>query len=132
MSDETREPTRHDEVTYMDDIVPRLLILRILAWTVIISVALCVVAYLLWVLRVGQLRPSRKFPEQHLGPPHVVADIRQAPFEVPEPVPALEERQRVLLDTYGWVDRAHGVVRIPVRRAADLLLQQARAKPVRP
>ena len=121
---------KHEEVTYMDDIVPRLLVLRVVAWTVIISVVLCVVAYLLLHLRIGQLRPSRRFPEKYLGPPHVVANIRQAPFEMPQPVPDLKESQRVRIDSYGWVDRKNGVVHIPVNRAIELMLQQARQPPV--
>lgn len=127
------EPERHDEVTFMEDIVPHVFVLRIVAWTVIIAVSLCVVAYLLLRLRESQLRPSMAFPEQHLGPPHVVAEVRQAPFEVGRPVPELKERQRVLLHSYGWVDRPHGVIRIPVDRAIDLLLQQTKAaRPVAP
>jgi hypothetical protein len=129
MADDEKPDEKHEEVTYMDDIVPRLLILRILAWTVIISVVLCVIAYLLLKLREHQLRPSGRFPEQYLGPPHMVANVRETPFELPQPVPGLVERQRVLLRSYGWVDRAHGVVRIPVNRAVDLMLRQAQAKP---
>jgi len=30
----------------------------------------------------------------------------------------------VLLNNYGWVDRNHGIVRIPIDRAIDLLAQQ--------
>ena len=34
------------------------------------------------------------------------------------------------LDSYGWIDQAHGVVRIPITRAMSLLLN--RGFPVRP
>ena len=34
---------------------------------------------------------------------------------------ALREQKRTLLSEYRWVDRAHGVVRIPIERAMDLL-----------
>ncbi len=33
-------------------------------------------------------------------------------------------RQRELLDTYGWVDRAHGIARIPIEEAMRRLAQQ--------
>jgi hypothetical protein len=59
----------------------------------------------------------------------VVAAVRQAPFEMPVPVPELKQRQRVLLQSYGWVDRQRGVVHIPVKRAIDLVLEQAQGQP---
>ncbi len=33
-------------------------------------------------------------------------------------------QQRKILDSYGWVNRKDGVVRIPIQRAMDVLLQQ--------
>ncbi len=34
------------------------------------------------------------------------------------------EKQREILDSYGWVNRKNGVVRIPIQRAMNILLQQ--------
>lgn len=34
------------------------------------------------------------------------------------------KEQHQLLDSYGWVDRKNGVVRIPIQRAMTILLQQ--------
>jgi hypothetical protein len=36
----------------------------------------------------------------------------------------LREHERSILDTYGWVDREHGVVRVPIDRAIDLLAER--------
>ncbi|HWA87742.1 MAG TPA: hypothetical protein VG710_16045 [Opitutus sp.] len=33
------------------------------------------------------------------------------------------------LDTYGWIDREHGIVRIPIDRAMDLLAHEAATHP---
>lgn len=41
----------------------------------------------------------------------------------------LRAREDTELDTYGWVDRSHGVVRIPIARAMDLIV--ARGLPTR-
>jgi hypothetical protein len=74
---------------------------------------------------------------QTLGPP-------ASPFEnvrVLPPNPKLQvepraelegyrEADRELLTTYGWVDKHNGVVRIPIDRAMDLILQ--RGLPARP
>lgn len=36
----------------------------------------------------------------------------------------LQEKDRKILRTYAWVDRDHRVVRIPIERAIDTVLQQ--------
>jgi hypothetical protein len=75
---------------------------------------------------------------QTLGPP-------ASPFAQGRPMPApgqpllqaaprqdllhAVEQQQQLLTTYGWVDQKAGVVRVPIDRAMDLLLQ--RGLPVR-
>ncbi len=38
--------------------------------------------------------------------------------------PTTHEQQRQLLERYGWVDRARGVVRIPIERAMRLTLEE--------
>ena len=43
---------------------------------------------------------------------------------------ALRARENAELNSYGWVDRPHGVVRIPIERAMDLII--ARGLPARP
>jgi hypothetical protein len=120
------EPTSHDdderEVTYMDDIVPRALVLRVLAFTVVIGVSLCVIAYFILVANERALRPGRKFPERWLPAPHEVAHVRQEPFAPATPASTIADDERVLLRSYGWVDRQKRIVRIPVDRAAELLL----------
>jgi hypothetical protein len=65
---------------------------------------------------------------QDIAPPPVFSTA-------PPPGPQLEvdpaadlarvrSREEALLDSYDWVDRQHGIVRIPIDRAMDLLLQQ--------
>jgi len=54
-------------------------------------------------------------------------DARRLPpeprLEVSEPtdLAAMRAAEDQILDTYGWVDRQHGIVRIPIERAMDLL-----------
>ena len=35
---------------------------------------------------------------------------------------SLRQQQADQLNSYGWIDKSHGVVRIPIERAMDLLL----------
>jgi len=68
---------------------------------------------------------------QSLGPPaSPFENVRALP---PRPVlqvtPARDlhqylDRQKAVLNSYGWVDQKAGVVRIPIDRAMDLLLQK--------
>jgi hypothetical protein len=121
------EPERHDDVTYMPDLVPRGFVLRLLIAMIAISIVLCVVAYLLLRMRESALRPGRAFPEAKLGAPRQVSGLREAPFAESPSRPLLQERQRILVNSYGWVDRQKRVVHIPVKRAMELELQRAAA-----
>lgn len=65
-----------------------------------------------------------------LGPAPIPLASRPLPPEPrlqPKPEVDLQrylDEQKVELNTYGWVDRRAGVVRIPIERAMQLLLQQ--------
>jgi hypothetical protein len=63
-------------------------------------------------------------------PPSPLADVRQIP---PEPrlqvsgaadLAAFRAKEEAELKSYGWIDRNAGIVRIPIDRAMDLLLQR--------
>jgi hypothetical protein len=65
--------------------------------------------------------------------------LLQVPQSIPEPrlqmnpmqdYKVFRAKEQELLASYGWVDRANGVVRIPVDRALDLVAQ--RGLPKRP
>lgn len=43
--------------------------------------------------------------------------------------PALDREDDVHLHSYGWIDRTHGVVRIPIDRAMDRLVQESPPTP---
>ena len=86
-----------------------------------------------WLLgyfgRVQPLGPSAtpfQRPEERQLPPLPRLQV--------EPVLELNEarnQQRSELDTYGWVDRSHGIVHIPIDRAMDLILERG-GLPARP
>ena len=128
MSESTSPDEEHPAVTYMDDAVPRALVLRILVATFVIGGALCAFAYFLLVVNERALRPGRAFPERDLPAPREIANVRQEPFSPATPSSTLVDDERVLLRSYGWVDPKKRIVRIPVERAAELLLEQARQK----
>jgi hypothetical protein len=60
-----------------------------------------------------------------------LAPINPPPTQMPSPplqsapaldLQALRAEKHALLSSYAWIDRAHGVVRIPIERAMSLLI----------
>lgn len=70
-----------------------------------------------------QVAPATAFGQV----PEEVNHIEQVLFA--NRAPGLEDRafEQTLLGTYGWVDREARLVRIPIDRAMELYVQQARA-----
>ena len=66
----------------------------------------------------SNLRPSNLPPEPRL---------QTAPVQDLREIRAAEDK---ILNSYGWVDQQHGVVRVPIARSIDLLAQ--RGLPSRP
>jgi hypothetical protein len=56
---------------------------------------------------------ARTLPPEPRLQVHPVADLNQ-----------MRESQNEILNSYGWVDRANGTVRIPIDRAMEMLLQR--------
>jgi len=99
------------------------------------GLVLGVILFLIFVAMAGTFYFFAK--EQKLGPPATpFEEVRTLP-----PLPRLQvdpkmelkqyrDSQREMLNSYGWVDRPGGVVRIPIDRAMELVI--ARGLPVRP
>jgi hypothetical protein len=62
------------------------------------------------------LKPLNRFPQPNLEIDDGHADLA-----------ALHSAQADLLNSYGWVDRSNGLVRIPINRALDLIVQRGLA-----
>jgi hypothetical protein len=60
------------------------------------------------------------------APPNVaptqIQGIHQTPIERERHGLELREAQQLWLEKYGWVDREHGIARIPIERAIDLVV----------
>lgn len=126
------EEPENSAVYNLPDQLPQTAILRWMLAAVMITVALCFATYLYTRLRMLQLRPSGVFPEQHLAPPHEVAHVRQEVFSLPHPKPTILDRDRALLNSAGWVDRARGVVRVPIDVAIEVTAARAQAQGASP
>jgi hypothetical protein len=65
--------------------------------------------------------PASPFANQRELPPPGVPRLQAAP---PLELDQYREQQEKLLQSYGWVDQSTGIVRIPIDRAMDLLIQR--------
>ena len=69
-------------------------------------------------------------PESVSPPPALVETSRTLPpgprlqVNAPKDLANYLKQQQQTLDTYGWVDQKAGVVRVPIDRAMDLLLEK--------
>ncbi len=93
---------------------------------IFVAVVVHVAVWLLYVLFAGQenrAQPPREFPraieEQNRLPPE--PRLQTSPRE---DLRDLRTQEDVILNSYGWVDRNNGVVRIPITEAMKLTLQR--------
>lgn len=121
------ETERHDEPRRFDAEIERGSILRLGAGLAVVTV---IAMALMWLLLRGFERHATK-----TAPPSPVlaSEIRAATAQGPpgpqlQPNPyaemaAMRAEEEALLDSYGWVDRSQGLVRVPIDRAMELLLE---------
>ena len=96
------------------------------------GIGLAVAAVLIHVAMWGLFRvlDERRDDRDRPLPALVAAGLKRTPPEPRLEQNALEPRRRMLaeenaaLTTYGWVDRNAGIVRIPIERAMDLLVER--------
>jgi hypothetical protein len=84
----------------------------------------------IWLLLGGldRARPSIGSTSRHLAPTETAPDPKLQTDEAAD-LARLRAAENAALTTYGWIDRAHGVIRIPIDRSIDLTLQ--RGLPIR-
>jgi hypothetical protein len=66
-----------------------------------------------------QAAPSTQLERTQIGPP--LPHLEHAPAET---LTAVRRHEQQLLESLGWVDRAHGIARIPIEDAMRLLAEQ--------
>jgi hypothetical protein len=88
---------------------------------IVLTIALILVAAELTAWRGAIIRPSGNYPERRLGPPKERLGLEAYRFgSAHEDGPTLAAEQRAALDSWGWVDRAHQRIHVPIDVAIDL------------
>ena len=78
-----------------------------------------------WIL--AGLEGARKMDDVSLHPLAEPVQVPPAPRLQDKPAEDIREHRAIeaeLIDSYQWIDREHGVVRIPVERAMELLVER--------
>jgi hypothetical protein len=75
------------------------------------------------LVRQASSQPRSPFSSITVVPPEPRLQVAPA-----EDLRALRAREEEVLRTYGWVNREKGVVRIPIERAMELLVERERTK----
>jgi hypothetical protein len=101
-----------------------------------IALALLTIASIFLMFGVFRYFEVRENANQAPLPPAAIIQSNKLPPQPrlldnePQDLQEYRADQDKALSTYGWVDQQHGVVRIPISRAMDLLVQ--RGFPARP
>ena len=72
-------------------------------------------------------KPQPEISAAALSLPGTAAELPPEPrlqVNAPEDLKKLHEQEDSVLNSYGWVDKQNGIVRIPIGRAIDLLIER--------
>lgn len=117
---------RHAEVRQEEDEIPWGRVGFAFVAMVVIGGVLTIWAWAALEAHQAALRPSGVFPERDLGPRHEVGMVQQELFDHARIGQDLVDAQREQLTRFGVVDRAGGVVSIPIDAAIDLLVKEGK------
>jgi hypothetical protein len=118
------EPQNHGVATEERDINARAIVRLGVALTAIVTVA----CFMLWFVfdQLAAREAAKGTPPSSLiqkeGATQPPAPRLQA--NTPAELKQVREDEDAVLNTYGWVDPQHGVVRLPISRAMDLAAER--------
>ncbi|GAC1536923.1 MAG: hypothetical protein NVS3B10_01090 [Polyangiales bacterium] len=124
---EPLHPTTHEEhfeVRQEPDRVAARPIL--LAFAVVVVVTLATIAVQGWMLRGRRQSLGVERAAVASVAPRQIAAIHQTPIERDRHGLDLRDEQRRALQRWQWVDRERGIARVPIERAMDLVVDEAR------
>jgi hypothetical protein len=100
---------------------------RVVAWfalgLIVVGVIIHIALGALFVFFKKQ-HPSPEAPSRIAVHPRVIAPHPRLQTNPPTDLAHFREWEENKLNSYGWVDRQHGIARIPIERAMDLIAQR--------
>jgi hypothetical protein len=122
MNDKTHGP----DVRQEEDVIPWGKVLLGFSVALALASAMGIAAWANLKSREAALRSSGIFPEEHLGPRRSVEEVQQDLFGEDGFGLALNRRKQRELSSFGWVDREKRLVRIPIDKAMDRVVEENR------
>ena len=99
--------------------------LKYVVWGVITLVicvtVMCTASW--WIFRTFQSQAESRVLGTALAQPQLPPEPRLQ-ISPSEDWAEMLRREQAVLDSYGWVDRSRGIVRIPIERAMELIAQR--------
>ena len=106
---------------------PRDISVRVVTWFAVGLVVACVIIYLavagLYKIFEHQ-HPSPDAPSRIALQPHMIAPQPQLQTNPAVDLEQFQTAEEAKLNSYGWVDKPTSVIRIPIERAMDLIVQR--------
>jgi len=94
------------------------------ALTIVVALVLCGVGGAWLTMRYSQVRVFPVSLNQQ-NRPRAIEGIYQTLIERDETTADQRHTARQRLRSYGWVDRSHGIVHIPIARAMEIIAMEA-------
>jgi hypothetical protein len=74
-----------------------------------------------WLLEIFTGRSTPENPVSRISVPRTVPPKPQLQTDPAADMAEVRKKESTLLNSYGWVDRKNGIVRIPIERAMELI-----------
>lgn len=107
------------------DALPFARLTTVLGGALVIMCGLALWAFATWRGMSHDLRPDGMRFERTLGGARERQGVEEGIFTLTAPADELRRRQEQGLERFGWVDRAHGIVRIPIEDAIEMASESA-------
>jgi hypothetical protein len=106
---------------------------RIMWFALSLITTICVVLLLMaWTLRA--LSPPQSAvapPAGSLDPAKLIPTEPRLQVDAPRDLRTMRKHEDAVLNSYDWIDKQRGIVRIPVDRAIELLVQRGESPPAK-
>ena len=118
-----REPAANESAAYeRRDLDPRSIVMFGIGIVVAIALAAVVTALIIYTRAAQHVR--RELPVPRLAKEREMNPQPRLDVDAPRQRREMRAGEDALLNSYGWVDKNSGIVRIPIDRAMDILASQ--------
>ncbi len=126
MTEPNVHPPQHGKTAAEEDVIPGGKIFLVGLGALVIFFVASVAATLLLNRERARELPDGPAPIPAVAGQHQIGLVEQVQFENQTQVEDAVQAEQKRLGEYGWVDRPHGIIHLPVQRAMELTIQGVR------